>query len=280
MDKLQVLLSRAQAYSQFLSARLQESLGASSGSKRAKASSSAEEGHGPFVQPSLVTGGRLREYQLEGVQWLISLYENGLNGILADEMGLGKTVQCISFLAFLKEQGVEGPFLVVAPLSTLSNWMHEISTFAPSIEALLYYGGKEERAEMRAKFLNLPYPRLKRHQRGARSSKGGGSLPSIVVTSNEIAMRDARKLLPIRWKYLIVDEGHRLKNYGCRLMQELKQLHADNRLLLTGTPLQNNLAELWSLLNFLLPQIFTDVDEFLDWFDIGTVSYPSTAPRR
>lgn len=88
-------------------------------------------------QPKLVVGGTLRDYQIKGVEWLISLYENGLNGILADEMGLGKTIQCISFLAHLTEKGIPGPFLIVAPLSTLGNWVREFKTY--SIKAFLFF---------------------------------------------------------------------------------------------------------------------------------------------
>ncbi|KAG1077790.1 hypothetical protein G6F42_024616 [Rhizopus arrhizus] len=99
-------------------------------------------------QPSLVTGGVLRDYQLAGVEWLISLWENGLNGILADEMGLGKTLQTIGFIAHLKAMKVGGPYLIAAPLSTLANWVSEFKRFAPSINVLLYHGNKEERQHM------------------------------------------------------------------------------------------------------------------------------------
>jgi ATP-dependent DNA helicase len=251
MSKLQTLLTRAQAYSKFLADRLQEQIAAPQPeSKRRKGESQVENITG-FAQPTLVTGGPLRGYQLEGVQWLVSLYENGLNGILADEMGLGKTVQCIAFLSFLREQGVLGPFLIVAPLSTLANWMSEWARWSPTVPALMYHGNQAEREAIRRKHLSP-----------------GGKQFSAVVTSYEVAMRDARYLSPLRWKYLIIDEGHRLKNFNCRLIRELKAYHSDNRLLITGTPLHNNLTELWSLLNFLLPEIFTDVDDFLSWFDI------------
>lgn len=259
MNKLGTLLNRAQAYSQFLADRLREQIQPLPGPEEQHDNNEKGSAAG-FQQPSLVTGGRLRRYQLEGVQWLVSLFENGLNGILADEMGLGKTIQCIAFLAFLREQGISGPFLIVAPLSTLSNWVSEFARFAPTIPAILYHGGVHERADLR-----------KTHRLG-----GGGGGPvegdkeggvSVVVTSYELAMKDARHLAPIAWKYLIIDEGHRLKNLNCRLIRELKDYRSDNRLLITGTPLQNNLTELWSLLNFLLPQIFANVDDFLGWFD-------------
>ncbi|KAK9365875.1 SNF2 family N-terminal domain-containing protein [Lipomyces kononenkoae] len=206
-------------------------------------------------QPSLVTGGVLKDYQLAGVEWLISLYENGLNGILADEMGLGKTLQTIAFLAFLREKGSFGPFLIVAPLSTLTNWVSEIERFTPSIPALLYHGTPEERADMRDRILfkkiSEKYP--------------------LVVTSYNIVMNDRNLLRKLQWKYIIIDEGHRIKNMNCKLIKELKSYDSANRLLLTGTPLQNNLAELWSLLNFLLPDIFHDLELFQSWFDFSAL---------
>ncbi|CAN4083258.1 unnamed protein product [Withania somnifera] len=202
----------------------------------------------------LLTGGKLKSYQLKGVKWLISLWQNGLNGILADQMGLGKTIQTIAFLAHLKGNGLDGPYLIIAPLSTLSNWLNEIERFVPSINAIIYHGDKKQRDEIRMKHM----PRTI-----------GPKFP-IVITSYEIAMSDARKFLRhYSWKYLVVDEGHRLKNSKCKLFKDLKLLPIENKLLLTGTPLQNNLAELWSLLNFILPDIFSSHDEFESWFDLS-----------
>ncbi|KAF9678332.1 hypothetical protein SADUNF_Sadunf07G0023900 [Salix dunnii] len=202
----------------------------------------------------LLTGGRLKSYQIKGVKWLISLWQNGLNGILADQMGLGKTIQTIGFLAHLIGNGLNGPYLVIAPLSTLSNWVNEISRFAPSMDAIIYHGDKKQRDEIRRKHM----PR-----------SIGPKFP-IIITSYEIALSDAKKhLRHYPWKYLVVDEGHRLKNSKCKLLKELKYLSVDNKLLLTGTPLQNNLAELWSLLNFILPDIFQSHEEFESWFDLS-----------
>ncbi|XP_011025768.1 PREDICTED: ATP-dependent DNA helicase DDM1-like [Populus euphratica] len=202
----------------------------------------------------LLTGGRLKSYQIKGVKWLISLWQNGLNGILADQMGLGKTIQTIGFLAHLIGNGLHGPYLVIAPLSTLSNWVNEISRFVPSMDAIIYHGDKKQRDEIRRKHM----PR-----------SIGPKFP-IIVTSYEIALSDAKKhLRHYPWKYLVVDEGHRLKNSKCKLLKELKHLCVDNKLILTGTPLQNNLAELWSLLNFILPDIFQSHEEFESWFDLS-----------
>ncbi|KAL6273929.1 hypothetical protein ACE6H2_024621 [Prunus campanulata] len=202
----------------------------------------------------LLTGGKLKSYQIKGVKWLISLWQNGLNGILADQMGLGKTIQTIGFLAHLKGNGLDGPYLVIAPLSTLSNWVNEFSRFTPSIKAIVYHGDKKQRDEIRRKHM----PRAI-----------GPNFP-IIVTSYEVAMADARRFLRhYKWKYLVVDEGHRLKNSKCKLLQQLKFLPIENKILLTGTPLQNNLAELWSLLNFILPDIFSSHEEFESWFDLA-----------
>ncbi|KAJ1862229.1 putative ATPase [Coemansia sp. RSA 989] len=206
-------------------------------------------------QPRTISGGIMKEYQLEGMEWLASLYENGLNGILADEMGLGKTLQTISFLAYLRERQVWGPFLVLCPLSTLSNWASEFYRFAPQMPVLVYHGVPEERRELRRKHLR----------------QLGSSFP-VVLTTYEISMRDKLALQRLAWKFIVVDEGHRIKNMSCKLIRDLKSYQSSNRLLLTGTPLQNSLAELWSLLNFLLPDIFDDLDSFQAWFDFEDLS--------
>lgn len=210
-----------------------------------KAIESAQTAHGQ-LQPSLVTGCEMKDYQLDGLEWLITLYENGLNGILADEMGLGKTLQCISLICHLLEHKVRGPFLIVAPLSTVNNWCEEFKKFAPSVRVVKYTGPKDERRK-------IPFSRKLRGK--------------VVVTSYEIVIRDFSKVSRVSWSYLTVDEGHRLKNFECLLIQKLKQVDAANRLLLTGTPLQNNLNELWSLLNFILPDIFSDLELFQLWFN-------------
>jgi ATP-dependent DNA helicase len=206
-------------------------------------------------QPELVSGGFMRTYQLEGLDWLTSLYENGLNGILADEMGLGKTIQTISFLAFLRERGVNGPFLIAAPLSTTSNWVAEFKKWTPKIPVVLYHGSKPEREEIRRRQLRNP---------------GSRDFP-VICTSYEICMNDRKHLAHYGWKFIIIDEGHRIKNLNCRLIQELQSYQSANRLLITGTPLQNNLAELWSLLHFLMPSIFDKLESFEAWFDFSAL---------
>jgi ATP-dependent DNA helicase len=204
-------------------------------------------------QPKLVTGGTMRSYQLEGLEWLLSLYENGINGILADEMGLGKTIQTISLLAHLWEKKSYGPFLIAAPLSTTSNWVAEFKKWTPTIPVVLYHGSREKRAEIRRTKLKHP---------------GTDQFP-VVITSYEICMNDRKFLAHFGWQFIIIDEGHRIKNLDCRLIKELQQYRSTNRLLITGTPLQNNLTELWSLLHFLLPTVFDKLSTFESWFDFS-----------
>lgn len=142
----------------------------------------------------------------------------------------------------------------MAPLSTVTNWVSEFKRFTPTIPALLYHGSIEERTKLREK-------RMVQNNSNAVDA----NFP-IIVTSYEIVMNDRKHLQRYRWKYIIVDEGHRIKNLNCKLIRELKSYHSANRLLLTGTPLQNNLSELWSLLNFLLPDIFDDLESFQNWY--------------
>ncbi|CAL9107744.1 unnamed protein product [Musa textilis] len=201
-------------------------------------------------QPSMLQGGELRPYQLEGLQWMLSLFNNNLNGILADEMGLGKTIQTIALIAYLMENKcVTGPHLIVAPKAVLPNWINEFSTWAPSIVALLYDGRLNERKAMREEY------------------SGQGKF-NVMITHYDLIMRDKAFLKKIHWYYMIVDEGHRLKNHECVLAKTLiSGYHIRRRLLLTGTPIQNSLQELWALLNFLLPSIFNSVQNFEEWFN-------------
>jgi ATP-dependent DNA helicase len=204
-------------------------------------------------QPKFVTGGTMRSYQLEGLEWLLSLYENGINGILADEMGLGKTIQTIAMLAHLWENKSYGPFLIAAPLSTTSNWVEEFKKWTPKIPVVLYHGDKKDREKIRRTQLKQP---------------GTDKFP-VVVTSYEICMNDRKFLTGFGWQFIIIDEGHRIKNLDCRLIRELQSYQSANRLLITGTPLQNNLTELWSLLHFLLPTVFDKLSTFESWFDFS-----------
>eukprot|EP00639_Heterosigma_akashiwo_P034623 CAMPEP_0194723148 /NCGR_PEP_ID=MMETSP0296-20130528/14199_1 /TAXON_ID=39354 /ORGANISM="Heterosigma akashiwo, Strain CCMP2393" /LENGTH=724 /DNA_ID=CAMNT_0039626455 /DNA_START=94 /DNA_END=2264 /DNA_ORIENTATION=+ len=215
------------------------------------------EGRPAFRQPRRMTGGTLKGYQLEGLRWLASLYENGLSGILADEMGLGKTIQVIAFLAYLTEMGVSGPFLVAAPLATLPNWVLEFQKWVPDLPVALYHGSKEERAQLR-----------RRRLRPADQRKP--QFP-IVITSYEICIIDRPYLQNYNFKFMVIDEGQRIKNRNCRLVRELKQIPSESRLLLSGTPIQNTLEELWTLLNFVNPAIFDDLTVFQGWFGFRNI---------
>ncbi|GAY35988.1 hypothetical protein CUMW_019680 [Citrus unshiu] len=202
------------------------------------------------TQPSCIQG-KMRDYQLAGLNWLIRLYENGINGILADEMGLGKTLQTISLLGYLHEfRGITGPHMVVAPKSTLGNWMNEIRRFCPVLRAVKFLGNPEERRHIRENLLVA------------------GKF-DVCVTSFEMAIKEKSALRRFSWRYIIIDEAHRIKNENSLLSKTMRLYNTNYRLLITGTPLQNNLHELWSLLNFLLPEIFSSAETFDEWFQIS-----------
>jgi SWI/SNF-related matrix-associated actin-dependent regulator of chromatin subfamily A protein 2/4 len=209
-------------------------------------------------QSKMLVGGTLKPYQLQGLEWLVSLYNNNLNGILADEMGLGKTIQTIALIVYLIEsKKVPGPSLIIVPLSTLSNWSSEFQRWAPEVTVIQYKG--------------LPHVRKMLGQT-IRANRF-----NVLLTTYEYIMRDRSILSKVPWKYLIVDEGHRMKNHHCKLTQILNTyyINAPHRLLLTGTPLQNNLPELWALLNFILPTIFKSATTFTDWFNAPFATLPS-----
>ncbi|CAI4231994.1 unnamed protein product [Auanema sp. JU1783] len=204
-------------------------------------------------QHSTMGGGnpslQLKPYQLKGLEWMVSLYNNNLNGILADEMGLGKTIQTISLVTYLMEvKQNNGPYLVIVPLSTISNWQMEFDKWGPSVVKIVYKGNKDARRRVESQI-----------RRGSFN---------VLLTTYEYVIKEKTLLGKIRWKYMIIDEGHRLKNHNCKLTLMLNgYFHAQHRLLLTGTPLQNKLPELWALLNFLLPSIFSSCGTFEQWFN-------------
>ena len=209
-------------------------------------------------QPSIISGGDLRAYQLEGLNWMVRLMENGINGILADEMGLGKTLQSISIIAYLNQYlGQTGPHLIMVPKSTLSNWMNEFERFCPSIRTLRFHGSKEEREEI-----------INNRLKNAKAASDTDRDWDVVITTYEVVNLEKAILTKIHWSYLIIDEAHRLKNEASLFSQTVRMLQTKYRLLLTGTPLQNNLHELWALLNFLLPDVFSSSEQFDDWFNL------------
>ncbi|KAI9297913.1 hypothetical protein K502DRAFT_287160 [Neoconidiobolus thromboides FSU 785] len=201
-------------------------------------------------QSSNLVGGTLKDYQLKGLEWMVSLYNNRLNGILADEMGLGKTIQTISLVSYLidaKKQN--GPYLILVPLSTIPNWSMEFEKWAPSISKVVYKGDPNERKSIQRDYI--------KHQNF-----------QVLITTFEYIIKDKAVLAKIKWLHMIIDEGHRMKNATSKLAITLNQFYSTRyRLILTGTPLQNNLPELWSLLNFVLPRIFNSASTFDEWFN-------------
>ncbi|VDK39305.1 unnamed protein product [Taenia asiatica] len=218
---------------------------------------------------------RLREYQVEGVNWLSFCWYNKRNCILADEMGLGKTVQSIAFLLEVVKAGVVGPFLIIVPLSTVGNWQREFENWS-DLNAIVYHGSAVSRSMIQE--YELFYHRKK---------ASGGSVVALSVSSNnlfssqyrhdiykfnvlittfEVLMSDIEFFGKMHWAVAIIDEAHRLKNKKCKLGEGLRYLDLDHRVLLTGTPLQNNVEELFGLLNFLEPERFACASTFLAEF--------------
>ncbi|KAJ5892440.1 SNF2-related protein [Penicillium tannophilum] len=202
-----------------------------------------------FRESPAFVHGELRDYQIAGLNWLVSLHENGISGILADEMGLGKTLQTISFLGYLRYvAGISGPHLVAVPKSTLDNWKREFARWTPEIDVVVLQGDKEERQRLiNDRLVNENF--------------------DVCITSYEMILREKSHLKKFAWEYIIIDEAHRIKNEESSLSQIIRLFNSRNRLLITGTPLQNNLHELWALLNFLLPDVFGDSDAFDQWFN-------------
>uniref|UniRef100_A0A7N0UTQ1 ATP-dependent helicase BRM n=1 Tax=Kalanchoe fedtschenkoi TaxID=63787 RepID=A0A7N0UTQ1_KALFE len=199
-------------------------------------------------QPSMLRAGTLRDYQLVGLQWMLSLYNNKLNGILADEMGLGKTVQVMALIAHLMEfKGNYGPHLIIVPNAVLVNWKSEFHNWLPSVSCIFYVGTKDTRAKL-------------------FSQEVCAMKFNVLVTTYEFIMYDRSKLSKVDWKYIIIDEAQRMKDRESVLARDLDRYRCQRRLLLTGTPLQNDLKELWSLLNLLLPEVFDNRRAFHDWF--------------
>lgn len=198
-------------------------------------------------QPQTVVGGTMRDYQIEALNWMIGLHDTGMCGILADEMGLGKTLETISLLAYLAEaRNVHGPHLVIVPLTTLGNWMREFGKWCPSLTPLHFHAPKDDRPALREALAAREW--------------------DVCVTTYEMVSKEKAALCRIEWEYIVIDEAHRIKNEQSQLSRVARLFSSRHRLLVTGTPLQNNLQELWALLNFLVPELFDSSDDFGRWF--------------
>ncbi|KAJ7338864.1 hypothetical protein JRQ81_012766 [Phrynocephalus forsythii] len=200
---------------------------------------------------------KLREYQLEGVNWLLFNWYNTRNCILADEMGLGKTIQSITFLYEIYLKGIHGPFLVIAPLSTIPNWEREFRTWT-ELNVVVYHGSQASRRTIQT------YEMYFKDAQG-RAIKGSYKFHAIITTF-EMILTDCPELRNIPWRCVVIDEAHRLKNRNCKLLEGLKMMDLEHKVLLTGTPLQNTVEELFSLLHFLEPTRFPSETTFMQEF--------------
>uniref|UniRef100_A0A8C7KNL8 Chromodomain helicase DNA binding protein 5 n=1 Tax=Oncorhynchus kisutch TaxID=8019 RepID=A0A8C7KNL8_ONCKI len=231
----------------------------------------------PIIDPTIkfehqpwyinATGGTLHPYQLEGLNWLRFSWAQGTDTILADEMGLGKTVQTIVFLYSLYKEGhSKGPYLVSAPLSTIINWEREFEMWAPDFYVVTYTGDKESRAVIRENEFTFEDSAVKTGRKVFRMKKDTAIKFHVLLTSYELITIDQTILGSINWACLVVDEAHRLKNNQSKFFRILNGYKIYYKLLLTGTPLQNNLEELFHLLNFLTPERFNNLEGFLEEF--------------
>ncbi|XP_038242180.1 chromodomain-helicase-DNA-binding protein 3 isoform X9 [Dermochelys coriacea] len=221
------------------------------------------------TQPRFITstGGTLHMYQLEGLNWLRFSWAQGTDTILADEMGLGKTIQTIVFLYSLYKEGhTKGPFLVSAPLSTIINWEREFQMWAPKFYVVTYTGDKDSRSIIRENEFSFEDNAMKGGKKAFKMKREAQVKFHVLLTSYELVTIDQAALGSIRWACLVVDEAHRLKNNQSKFFRVLNGYKIDHKLLLTGTPLQNNLEELFHLLNFLTPERFNNLEGFLEEF--------------
>jgi DNA helicase INO80 len=191
--------------------------------------------------------GKLKKYQLQGLQWLVDLYNQGINGMLCDEMGLGKTVQTIAFLTHIHTvHKPRYPFLIITPTTTLHNWLSEFKKFSPQLKILPYWGNAQQRKILRAGIKNNEY--------------------DVLLSSYGMIIEDFKTLSKLKFHFLVLDEAHAIKSSESLRWRKLLELDVRGRMLLTGTPIQNHLGELWALLHFIMPKLFDNRTEFEEWF--------------
>lgn len=209
--------------------------------------------------PVYNSNNTLRAYQLEGLNWLNFSWYNGRNCILADEMGLGKTIQSLTFVESVYRYGIRGPFLILAPLSTVPNWQREFETWT-DLNVIVYHGSVASRNMIQE------YEMFYRHPDNPQMNIKDVYKFNVLITTFEIVLTDVMELKDFPWRLCIIDEAHRLKNKNCKLLEGLRMLNLEHRVLLSGTPLQNNINELYSLLNFLEPAQFNSDEQFAKEF--------------
>eukprot|EP00915_Cephaloidophora_sp_WS-2016_P008591 GHVH01011845.1.p1 GENE.GHVH01011845.1~~GHVH01011845.1.p1 ORF type:complete len:1287 (+),score=255.32 GHVH01011845.1:78-3938(+) len=249
-------------------------------------------------QPTNVNG-EMRGYQVEGLNWMYQLYRCGAGGILADEMGLGKTLQTISLLGHNKLHAVEPiPSLIIVPRTTLENWENEFARWCPSLTVVKFWGDKAQRDALWSVCINgtrdhtfyekyaeqarvdMTEIQARAHQeiaemlpKWSRTFQVGKSKQKpfdVLLTSFEMVMCESTRIKKLNYDCVIMDEAHRMKNEQSLLSVEVRGLRSNFRLLVTGTPLQNSLSELWSLLNFLMPDIFDSSESLISLFNPET----------
>ncbi|KAG2609908.1 hypothetical protein PVAP13_4KG075700 [Panicum virgatum] len=238
--------------------------------KKSGGKSATREPRHFLESPTFLSGGTLHPYQLEGLNFLRYSWYHNKRVILGDEMGLGKTIQSIAFLASLFEDKW-GPHLVVAPLSTLRNWEREFATWAPQMNVVMYFGAAASREIIKKYEFYYPKEKPKKLKKKKSSPSNEEKKQSrikfdVLLTSYEMINMDSAFLKNIEWECLVVDEGHRLKNKDSKLFGQLKEYNTRHRVLLTGTPVQNNLDELFMLMHFLEGESFGSIAELQEEF--------------
>lgn len=209
----------------------------------------------------------VKPYQMEGLSFLVHMYRNGMSAVLGDEMGLGKTLQTLSLFQYLKvtdpvTSEENRPFLVICPLSVLPSWTTEVAKWVPELKAITFHGTKQVRDRLKREILGA----IDRYGVETKGTSKNDAIDlsedpnpvDVVITSYEMFVSEqAWFKSAFVWRYVVLDEGHKIKSERTNVATSLQSLQAEHRLILTGTPLQNNLQELWSLLHWLFPEVFT-----------------------